>query len=266
VTERAEEVLAGGAENYGAVVRVGDTVRRPLRPYSPAVHLLLRHLESVGFDGAPRLLGLDDAGREVLGYIPGEVAMAPIPDWARSRRTADSVARLIRDYHAAVASFRWPPDTPWNSFVEPRWAGGQLLCHNDPVRSNIVCRDGLAVALIDFDRAAPALPEWETALAIQQWIPLRGEEDEGDPRNAGPRTAERIRGFCDAYGLDAVRRPRVLDAIRDSEAASRTMLEKRAAEGHPVYQRFLREGAAERIEARRVWLDRHEELIREALR
>jgi hypothetical protein len=265
VTEGAEEVLAGGAENYGAVVRVGETVRRPLRPYSPAVHLLLRHLESVGFEGAPRFFGIDDEGREVLGYIPGDVPAAPIPDWARSRRTADSVARLIRDYHAAVASFRWPPGTPWNSFVEPRWAGGGLLCHNDPVRSNIICRDGLAVALIDFDRAAPALPEWEIALAVQQWIPLRGEEDEDDPSKAAPRTAARIRRFCDVYGLEAGSRLRVLDAVRDAEAASLRMLRKRVAEGHPAYLRFLREGAADRIEARRIWLDRHEEMIRAAL-
>jgi hypothetical protein len=262
----AERILGGGGENDGAVVRVGGTVRRPQRPCSPAVHRLLRHLESVGFDGCPRFLGVDDAGREVLSYIPGEVAVPPLPDWARSRRTADSVARLLRDYHAAVASFPGTADIAWNSFVEPKWAGGPLVCHNDPSRSNIVCRDGLAVALIDFDRAAPARREWDLAIAIQQWIPLRGEEDEHDPANAGPRTAARIRGFCDAYGLGAAERPRVLDAIRDSEAASLRILKRRAAEGHPAYQRFLEEGAADRIEARRIWLDRHQEVLLEALR
>jgi len=29
----------------------------------------LRHLEAVGFTGAPRFLGIDAAGREVLSYI-----------------------------------------------------------------------------------------------------------------------------------------------------------------------------------------------------
>ncbi|WP_042375022.1 phosphotransferase [Streptacidiphilus neutrinimicus] len=262
---RAEEVLAGGAENRGAVVRVGDTVRRPQKPFSFAVHLLLQHLEAVGFEGAPRFLGIDDAGREVLDYIPGETVTATVPAWARRARTADSVARLLRDYHRAVSSFRWPSATPWDSSVEPPWAGGGLLCHNDPVRSNIVCRGGLAVALIDFDRAAPALPEWEIACAVRQWIPLRGEEDEHDPESAGQRTAARIRRFCDVYGLEGGSRLRVLDAIRDSEAASRVMLERRAAEGHPAYVRFLREGAADRIEARRLWLDRHAEALRDAM-
>ncbi|WP_435866505.1 hypothetical protein [Streptosporangium sandarakinum] len=43
------------------VVRVGDTVRRPVGPNAPLVHALLRHLEEVGFAGAPRFLGIDAA-------------------------------------------------------------------------------------------------------------------------------------------------------------------------------------------------------------
>ena len=54
-------------------VRVGQTVRRTGNPWSPAVLDLLRHLEREGFAGAPRALGFDDQGREVLTYIEGEV-------------------------------------------------------------------------------------------------------------------------------------------------------------------------------------------------
>lgn len=46
-----EVPLSGGDVSEG-VVRVGDTVRRPLGAHSPAVHGLLRHLEAVAFDGA----------------------------------------------------------------------------------------------------------------------------------------------------------------------------------------------------------------------
>ena len=66
-----EEPLAGGMDNAGQVVRVGDTVRRPIKRSSQAVHTLLLHLESVGFDGAPRYLGSDERGREVLSFIRG---------------------------------------------------------------------------------------------------------------------------------------------------------------------------------------------------
>ena len=62
--------LEGGS--HSGVVRVGETVRRETRPWSSSVHDLLRHLDREGFAGAPRALGFDDQGREVLTYIEGE--------------------------------------------------------------------------------------------------------------------------------------------------------------------------------------------------
>ena len=56
--EDAEVPLLGGDMTEG-VVRVGRTVRRPVRPHTAAVHGLLGHLEAAGFDGAPRVLGID---------------------------------------------------------------------------------------------------------------------------------------------------------------------------------------------------------------
>src|SRR5215210_8669292 len=74
---RREVLLPGGTSNRGLVVRVGDTVHRPQTEASAAVHDLLLHLESVGFEGAPRYLGQDEQGREILSYIDGEAAIAP---------------------------------------------------------------------------------------------------------------------------------------------------------------------------------------------
>ena len=78
-----EEVpLTGGNVTVG-LVRVGDTVRRPAGPWTPAVHALLVHLHDVGFDGAPRSLGLDERGRHVVEWIDGAVTH---PYVARDRR------------------------------------------------------------------------------------------------------------------------------------------------------------------------------------
>ncbi len=74
---RVNVILRGGYTNDGQVVRVGDTVRRPWRATSPATGALLEHLERVGFDGAPRFLGRDEDGREVLSYVDGEAAIEP---------------------------------------------------------------------------------------------------------------------------------------------------------------------------------------------
>jgi hypothetical protein len=61
-----EQRLVGGMDPRHPPVRVGDAVRRPAGASRAAIRDLLLHLESVGFDGAPRHLGTDDQGREVL--------------------------------------------------------------------------------------------------------------------------------------------------------------------------------------------------------
>jgi hypothetical protein len=75
-----ERELLSGGNMAGEVVRVGRTVHRRAGPSTPAVHDLLRHLERVGFGGAPRALGTDEDGREVLTYVPGEVAHPRVLD------------------------------------------------------------------------------------------------------------------------------------------------------------------------------------------
>lgn len=66
----AEERLEGGYAD--GAVRVGNTVRRLAGPWTPAVHALLAHLAGQGFTGAPRPLGFDEQGREVLTFLEGE--------------------------------------------------------------------------------------------------------------------------------------------------------------------------------------------------
>ena len=70
-----EQLLPGG--NAGGAVRVGATVRRPTGPWTPSVHALLNYLEARQFPGAPRALGVDEHGREVLSFLPGETDRGP---------------------------------------------------------------------------------------------------------------------------------------------------------------------------------------------
>src|SRR6478736_6604939 len=78
--EDVEEPLAGGDVTEG-VVRVGDTVRRPVSGVSESVRQVLGHLESVRFAGAPRFRGIDAKDRDILDFIAGEVAGRPWPAW-----------------------------------------------------------------------------------------------------------------------------------------------------------------------------------------
>ena len=90
----------GGGNVATRVVRVGDTVRKPAGYWTPAVEALLSHLRRGGFTGAPRPLGRDVEGRQVLEYVPGPVAMdQPGLDEAGLRR----VGRLISELHDAAS-------------------------------------------------------------------------------------------------------------------------------------------------------------------
>src|ERR671915_1246008 len=100
--DSSEVLLSGGLTNAGLVTRVGDTVRRPWRATSPSTWALLDHLQRAGFDGAPRFLGIDDRGREILSYIPGRAAIEPEAAWALTDAALVSVAALLRRYHEAA--------------------------------------------------------------------------------------------------------------------------------------------------------------------
>jgi len=71
-TMEQELALTGGRTTTG-VVRIGNTVHRPIGARAAFVHALLRHLRARAFDGAPRFLGVDSVGREVLSFLPGSV-------------------------------------------------------------------------------------------------------------------------------------------------------------------------------------------------
>jgi hypothetical protein len=196
-----EEPLAGGMDSGGSVVRVGDTVRRPIKRPGPAaaVRSLLVHLEEVGFEGAPRFLGIDDQGREVLSFVDGQVPLPPFPAWSMTDTALVSVARLLHRFHDATALLDHSRIDGWfMSWADP--SGGDVVCHNDACPQNIVFRDGEAVALIDLDLAAPGRRLWDVASAARDWCPLT------DPqwRHHHPRELDgvaRLRLFARCYGV-----------------------------------------------------------------
>lgn len=65
-----DERLEGG-QDTGAI-RVDGSVRRPVRALTRSVHDLLQHLDQVGFQGVPKVLGIDEQGREMLTHLQGQ--------------------------------------------------------------------------------------------------------------------------------------------------------------------------------------------------
>jgi hypothetical protein len=256
-----EVPLPGGIANRGKVVRIGNTVRRPQRDTSPATHALLQHLERAGFDGAPRFLGVDSQGREVLTYIPGNPVIPPYPDWALTDEALASVAELLRSYHQAVAHFdptphNWPPSPP-RSMVGP------LVSHNDPNLDNIVFRDGRAVALIDFDLASPGSRLWDVACAARLWVPLRPDAYITDARRG--RAFQRLRLFVDSYGLDRVERSRVLSAVQQNQQWFFELVEWHIAAGHAAFLQYKKAETRMPPAEYAHWLSENQEIARATL-
>src|SRR6185369_14782442 len=89
------------------IAPAGDAPTRPpaaviRSPWTATVHAVLRHLEDVGFDGAPRARGFDDQGRERLTFLPGQTLgdtlgeTGPWPDWLRCDDTLQQVGTWLR--------------------------------------------------------------------------------------------------------------------------------------------------------------------------
>ena len=96
-----EERPLGGGRFTGGIVRVGDTVRRPLSGDHALQQGLLLHLERKGFLATPRFLGMDRLGREILSFLPGDV-----PDELGHFSDAQLVeaSALLRRFHDATAN------------------------------------------------------------------------------------------------------------------------------------------------------------------
>ena len=257
-----EVTLVGGTTNRGLVVRVGNSVRRPLRTTSPATHALLRHLADVGFDGAPRFLGVDESGREVLSYVPGRAVTPPYPRWALTDEALVSVAGLLRAYHEAVRSFDPTPFT-WPSSPPAAFAG-ELVSHNDLNLDNVVFRGGRAVALIDFDLASPGSRVWDVACAARLWAPLLPDDGIHDARRGW--ALERFGIFVDAYGLSCADRERVVDAVRHNLDWCYDIIADNAAHGHQAFAEYCRSGAMGRAERAHQWYSANDLLLRTAVR
>lgn len=213
----AEVDLRGGRTTAG-VVRIGSEVHRPQSANTPFVHRVLRHLQEKGFAGAPRALGFDEKGREVLSFLPGDV---PTDLGAFTDTQCAAAARLLRGLHDATADF----DGNANTFV---------VCHGDASPCNCVFREQTPVAFIDFDTAHLGCREEDVGYAAWLWLDIGN--DDLEPENQGRRLA----AFLAAYQFETTGNyvDIVLDAQRRAVESSTDPMHRVWAENCLAWTQF----------------------------
>lgn len=251
-TGPVSERLPGGMDE-GAVL-VAGTVRRPIRHWSHSVHDLLQHLERRGFDGAPRFLGVDDQGREILSHLSGETVghSEPWPAWTHSDQALDDVGRWLRQYHRAVADYAPPKDAAWREGAT--WHAGLVVGHGDPAPYNAVWNRSGLVGLIDWDNAGPVHIDDDLAWVAFSWTPLHAPEVvKREGFTAFSTRRERLKRLLDAYGWEGT----LEEVLGRIDARLRTQIETMRAtalNGDAAYKRMLDRGQDHLLQSAREQL------------
>jgi len=199
--ESLETQLVGGRTATG-VVRVGNTVRRPVGPNSEFIHTLLKLLEEKGFDHAPRFLGIDEKGREILTFIEGE---AHHEEMSLTEGQLINIAQMLRDFHDATAGSELAQ-------------GKEVVCHNDVAPWNTIIQNDMPIAFIDFNDATPGNRVDDFAYFLWTFLKLGSDI----PVNV---QATKIRKLCEVYGFTD--KDKLIDAILEQQEkilAKREML------------------------------------------
>jgi Ser/Thr protein kinase RdoA (MazF antagonist) len=236
-----EQELRGGNAS-GRVVRVGTTVRKPWTPGSAAAQAYVAELRSRGID-APRPLGRDERGRQVIEYVDGSLAQdhMPLADGDLRR-----VGAMIRDIHDASEGIPLP-DPSGATMLLPA-DSPDLLCHNDLAPWNLVTGDRWI--FIDWDGAGPSTRLWDLAYAAQAFGMLVGGEPVED-------AARRLRALVDGYGADARLRDALPAAMARRTAAMYELLRSSSETGAQPWATMFRTGHGEHWRAAAEYVATH---------
>jgi Phosphotransferase enzyme family len=232
-----EAVLAGG--NMTAVVRVGETVRRATGPWTPTIHAFMRHLPRSGFDCVPEPLGIDERGREIISLLPGAVATYPLPQFIWTDATLSAVARTLRAFHDAGATFVGRTDARWQW---PAHEPCEVICHNDFAPYNLLFENGVPTGVIDLDLASPGPRVWDMAYTAYRFVPLTAPGNPDAPFAGRREQARRLAAFVAAYAEPRIDAPGVLPVVVDRLQELVAFVRREAAAGNAAQQAVLSRG------------------------
>jgi len=255
--------ISSGRTNRGRLLRRGDAVVRPLGE-DQATERVLTAVAPI-FDGAPSPLGRDGEGRLLIEWVEGEALELLGDRGANGRAVLESVGLLLRRLHDATESIASSLSESSSGLSDPS-GRAEVICHNDPTPGNIVFREGIAVALIDWEYAATGRRAWDLATALRFWSPLRHPEN----LRPGEETLDflaRARWLLGGYGASQSQRMETAELLRSShEAGAQNAIQVVTERGVDEYERWVNGGGLLRIERDGQWLKEEQERLIAALR
>ncbi len=216
---------------------------------------LLSYLSEVGFEAAPRPLGRDSQGRQVLEYVPGKNALDELP-----RMDVTALARvgaLIRRLHDATADYQAPARAAWEVVLKPDH-GDEWVCHNDLAPWNLIVGDDERWVLIDWDSAGPSSRIWEIAYAAHGFV---GLAEGNDP----VQDAERLSALVDGYQLGDEHREDLCRSLAAPTRAMYELLTSASETGDQPWARLHADGHAEHWGPAADYIERNMSRWRRAL-
>lgn len=252
------------------VVKIGDTVRRPVRDFTESVQSYLAHIRAKGFTQCPEPLGVDYQGREVLSFVEGEIPVEPFPKYIASDELIVELAKLQRKLHDAAEDFIPANNAIWGDIPGGNPEGilavldkSELVAHMDYCPGNIVFKDGLPKAFIDFDLACPTTRVADIVNMLNWWAPLKDPMDR-DPVLKNINVFQRVKLFADIYGMTKEQR-RLLVPTAKIRAHNSYIKVEAAAKVDPVFKKWWDEGWDIVLLRTKAWLDTSTDEINAAL-
>jgi aminoglycoside phosphotransferase (APT) family kinase protein len=216
--------------------RIGNTVRRAPRENTALVQRVLRHLEDEGVAWAPRPLGIDELGREVVTWIPGATTASG------DEIELVQLARLARQLHDLT--------------LELVDDGFDCVVHDDLQPRNVVTRDRVPAGLIDWEQARPGQRVEDVAKLCWSFV----EPTPGcDPVEVGARWGQ----LAGAYGLDPV--DALLSTVLVQIHTCAEDIERQAAAGSVRHQALAARGDHVALRAMHTWTASNEQPLQRGI-
>ncbi|CAM3048946.1 Phosphotransferase enzyme family protein [Arthrobacter ulcerisalmonis] len=244
-----EQILDGG-NTSGVVVRVGSTVRKPWTDASATVQSFMAAVREAGVD-VPEVFGRDEQGRQVIEYVPGQLAIDADP---LTQQQLGRIGAMVGAIHDASTEFVPALDAPWITAIPS--PGSELICHNDLAPWNLIV--GERMTFIDWDAAAPSTRLWDLAYAAQAFTLSNTQQP---PQEA----AQNLAAFVDGYRADVGLRTELPAAMHRRAEAMHHLLESSHAVGQEPWASMYADGHGDQWRAASLYAEQHQSVWASAL-